>query len=166
MGENMNKENIIDILKSKNIWFELEEHRAVFNMDDLNDLNLKYKDRDAKNIFVRDDKKLNYYLITIKGNKKIDLKQFRKDFNTRNLSFASSEDLMDILKLIPGSVSPLGLLNDEKLKVRFFIDKYFLSDNGIIGIHPNENTATLWIKTEDLIEIVKIHGTKVDIINV
>ena len=165
MGENMNKENIIDILKSKNIWFELEEHRAVFNMDDLNDLNLKYKDRDAKNIFVRDDKKLNYYLITIKGNKKIDLKQFRKDFNTRNLSFASSEDLMDILKLIPGSVSPLGLLNDEKLKVRFFIDKYFLSDNGIIGIHPNENTATLWIKTEDLIEIVKIHGTKVDIIN-
>lgn len=162
----MNKEEIINILKTKNIWFELEEHQAVFNMEDLNDLNLKYKDRDAKNIFVRDDKKLNYYLITIKGDKRIDLKQFRKDFNTRNLSFASSEDLMEILNLIPGSVSPLGLLNDKNLKVKFYIDKYFLNDTGIIGIHPNENTSTLWIKTEDLIEIIKEHGNKIDVINV
>lgn len=162
----MNKEEIINILKTKNVWFELEEHQAVFNMEDLNELNLKYKDRDAKNIFVRDDKKLNYYLITIKGDKRIDLKQFRKDFNTRNLSFASPEDLMEILNLIPGSVSPLGLLNDKNLKVKFYIDKYFLNDTGIIGIHPNENTSTLWIKTEDLIEIIKKHGNKIDVINV
>ena len=121
----MDKENIIKNLKNKNIWFELEEHQAVFNMDDLDEVNLRYKNRDAKNIFVRDDKKLNYYLITIKGDKKVDLKQFRKNFNTRNLSFASAEDLMSILKLIPGSVSPLGILNDEKIKVRFFIDKFF-----------------------------------------
>ena len=47
----------------------------------------------------------------------------------------------------------------------FFIDKFFLNDNGIIGIHPNENTATLWIKTEDLIEIIKNHGNTVDIID-
>ncbi len=162
----MNKEEIINILKTKNIWFELEEHQAVFNMEDLNELNLKYNDRDAKNIFVRDDKKLNYYLITIKGDKRIDLKQFRKDFNTRNLSFASPEDLMEILNLIPGSVSPLGLLNDKNLKVKFYIDKYFLNDTGIIGIHPNENTSSLWIKTEDLIEIIKEHGNKIDVINV
>ena len=56
-GENMNKEEILNILKEKNIWFELEDHEAVFNMEDLNNLNLKYKDRDAKNIFLRDDKK-------------------------------------------------------------------------------------------------------------
>lgn len=164
-GVKMDKENIIKNLKNKNVWFELEEHQAVFNMGDLDEVNLKYKNRDAKNIFVRDDKKLNYYLITIKGDKKVDLKQFRKSFNTRNLSFASAEDLMSILKLIPGSVSPLGILNDEKLKVRFFVDKFFLNDNGIIGIHPNENTATLWIKTEDLIEIIKNHGNTVDIID-
>lgn len=53
----MNKEEILNILKEKNIWFELEDHEAVFNMEDLNNLNLKYKDRDAKNIFLRDDKK-------------------------------------------------------------------------------------------------------------
>lgn len=161
----MNKEEILNILKEKNIWFELEDHEAVFNMEDLNNLNLKYKDRDAKNIFLRDDKKQNYYLITVKGDKKVDLKQFRKDFNTRNLSFASSEDLMRILNLVPGSVSPLGILNDNELKVTLYLDEFFLSDNGIIGVHPNENTATIWLKVTDLVNLIKQHGNQIFLVS-
>lgn len=161
----MNKEEILNILKEKNIWFELEDHEAVFNMEDLNNLNLKYKDRDAKNIFLRDDKKQNYYLITVKGDKRIDLKQFRKDFNTRNLSFASYEDLMRILNLVPGSVSPLGILNDNELKVTLYLDEFFLSDNGIIGVHPNENTATIWLKVTDLVNLIKQHGNQIFLVS-
>ena len=161
----MNKEEILNILKEKNIWFELEDHEAVFNMEDLNNLNLKYKDRDAKNIFLRDDKKQNYYLITVKGDKRVDLKQFRKDFNTRNLSIASSEDLMRILNLVPGSVSPLGILNDNELKVTLYLDEFFLSDNGIIGVHPNENTATIWLKVTDLVNLIKQHGNQIFLVS-
>ncbi len=161
----MNKEEILNILKEKNIWFELEDHEAVFNMEDLNNLNLKYKDRDAKNIFLRDDKKQNYYLITVKGDKRVDLKQFRKDFNTRNLSFASSEDLMRILNLVPGSVSPLGIFNDNELKVTLYLDEFFLSDNGIIGVHPNENTATIWLKVTDLVNLIKQHGNQIFLVS-
>lgn len=161
----MNKEEILNILKEKNIWFELEDHEAVFNMEDLNNLNLKYKDRDAKNIFLRDDKKQNYYLITVKGDKRVDLKQFRKDFNTRNLSFASSEDLMRILNLVPGSVSPLGMLNDNELKVTLYLDEFFLSNNGIIGVHPNENTATIWLKVTDLVNLIKQHGNQIFLVS-
>lgn len=161
----MNKEEILNILKTKNIWFKLEEHEAVFNMEDLNNLNLKYKDRDAKNIFLRDDKKQNYYLITVKGDKRVDLRQFRKDFNTRNLSFASSEDLMRILNLVPGSVSPLGILNDNQLKVTLYLDEFFLSDNGIIGVHPNENTATIWLKVTDLVNLIKQHGNQIFLVS-
>lgn len=134
-------------------------------MEDLNNLNLKYKDRDAKNIFLRDDKKQNYYLITVKGDKRVDLKQFRKDFNTRNLSFASSEDLMRILNLVPGSVSPLGILNDNELKVTLYLDEFFLSDNGIIGVHPNENTATIWLKVTDLVNLIKQHGNQIFLVS-
>lgn len=161
----MNKEEILNILKEKNIWFELEDHEAVFNMEDLNNLNLKYKDRYAKNIFLRDDKKQNYYLITVKGDKRVDLKQFRKDFNTRNLSFASSEDLMRILNLVPGSVSPLGILNDNELKVTLYLDEFFLSDNGIIGVHPNENTATIWLKVTNLVNLIKQHGNQIFLVS-
>ena len=103
-------------------------------------------------------------MITIKGNKRINLKEFKKKYNTRNLTFASPEDLKNILNLTPGSVSPLGLLNDKEHKVIFYIDKELLNDNSIIGVHPNDNTATIWLKTNDLIDIIKEHKNLVNIV--
>ena len=160
----MNKQEIYEFLKSKNIWFEIAEHKAVFNMNELSEIEVPYPEYDAKNLFVRDDKKRNYYLITIKGNKKVDLKTFSNTNNTRHLSFASSEDLMSILYLIPGSVTPLGLLNDKDLKVTFYLDREFLENKKIIGVHPNENTATIYLKVEDLINIIKEHGNEINIV--
>ena len=161
----MNKEEIYKLIKEKGYWNEITEHKAVFTMDEVNDIYVPYPEYDAKNLFVRDDKKRNYYLITVKGNKKVDLKEFRKNNNTRPLSFASENDLMTILNLIPGSVTPLGLLNDQELKVSFYLDKEFLTGKEIIGVHPNDNTATLWLKVEDLITLIKDHGNEVTIIN-
>ena len=110
----MNKQEIYKFLNDKNIWHEITEHKAVFNMAELSEINIPYPEADAKNIFVRDDKKRNYYLITVKGDKKVDLKEFRKNNNTRALSFASENDLMDIMNLIPGSVTSLGVLMIKK----------------------------------------------------
>ena len=160
----MNKEEVYKFIKNKNIWYEITEHQAVYNMEELSNIDLPYKERDVKNIFVRDDKKKNYYLITIKGNKKVNLKDFKKKHNTRNLTFASPEELKNILNLTPGSVSPLGLLNDKEHKVLFYIDKELLNENGIIGVHPNDNTATIWLKTNNLIDIIKEHKNLVNIV--
>lgn len=160
----MNKQEIYDFIKSKNIWYEVTEHKAVFNMDELSEIEMPYPEYDAKNLFVRDDKKNNYYLITIKENKRINLKEFKAKNNTRRLSFASEQDLMSIMNLIAGSVTPLGLLNDTELKVIFYLDKDFLRDKKIIGVHPNDNTATLWLKVTDLIDIIKEHGNQVNIV--
>lgn len=33
-----------------------------------------------------------------------------------------------------------------------------LERSGIIGIHPNDNTATVWLKFDDLINIINEHG--------
>ena len=112
-------------------------------MDEICDVVLPHPECDAKNLFVRDDKKREYFLITVKESKRVDLKEFRKTHGTRQLYFASAEDLMDFLKLTPGSVTPLRLLNDTEHKVKFFLDKNFLEKPELIGIHPNENTATV-----------------------
>ena len=133
-------------------------------MDELSEIEILYPEYDAKNLFVRDDKKRNYYLITVRGNKRVDFKKIKNDNNTRPLSFASEEDLMSIMNLLAGSVTPLGLLNDHELKVIFYLDKDFLNGKQIIGVHPNDNTATLWLKVTDLIDIIKEHGNKVKII--
>lgn len=162
----MNKQEIYDYLKARNIWHEITEHKAVYNMEELKDVDLLYPEADGKNLFVRDDKKRNYYLITVKGDKKVNLKEFKEKNNTRSLSFASENDLMNIMNLIAGSVTPFGLLNDSELKVQFYIDKDFMRDSHIIGVHPNDNTATVWLKVEDLIDIIKEHGNQVNVVEI
>lgn len=159
----MNKQQVYDFLKNNNIDFEVTEHPAMFSMEDTCDVELPYPDADAKNLFVRDDKKRNYYLITVRGAKRVDLKEFGTEHGTRRLSFASAEDLKKYIGVEPGSVSPLGLLNDEERKVKFFLDSEFKDVTGRIGIHPNENTATVWLKTDDLIKIIKDHGNETEL---
>lgn len=157
----MNKQETYNYLNSLGIRYEITEHGAVYNMEDLSSVALPYPEADAKNIFVRDDKKRNYYLITVKGDTRVDLKEFRRRHGTRNLSFASADDLSTILGLIPGAVTPLGLLNDKESSVQFFLDRSFLDAPGLIGVHPNDNTATVWIKTDDLIRLIEEHGNPV-----
>ena len=160
----MNKQQIYDYLKKHKIKYEVTEHEAVFNMTELGLVDAPYPGREAKNLFVRDDKKQNYYMITVKGAKRVDLKKFKKDYNTRHLSFASADDLQNILHLTPGAVTPLGLLDDKDHKASLFLDEEFLQDNGIIGVHPCDNTATIWLQTEDLIKLIKAHDSPVTLI--
>lgn len=160
----MNKQEIYDLLKSRNIWHEITEHGAVYNMEDLSHIALPYPEADAKNLFVRDDKKRNYYLISTTSEKRVDLKEFRNKYGTAKLSFASADDLMAIMGLIPGAVTPLGLLNDKENRVIFYLDKSF--ENGLIGVHPNDNTATVWLKTTDLLALLRESGHQVLVVEI
>ena len=160
----MNREETLAVMKQNGIAFELFEHPALFNMEEAAEIDLPWPEDEAKNLFVRDDKKRNYYLITVKGDKRADLKQFRKEHGTRALSFASPEDLQAKLKLAPGVVTPLGLLDDESCGVILYLDEAFLEGTAMIGVHPNDNTATVRLKTDDLIRLLKEHGTQVQLI--
>ena len=157
----MNKQDVYALLDENGFWHEITEHKAVYNMAELAEVECPYPEADAKNLFVRDDKKRNYYLITVKGDKRVDLKAFRKAYGTKSLTFASPEELSAILGLIPGAVTPLGLLNDAACRVKLFIDRD-LAD-GLVGVHPNDNTATIWLRTADLIRIVREHGNEVEL---
>ena len=160
----MNKEEIYRFLENQQIPFERMEHIAVFNMAEMREVRLPHPEAEAKNLFVRDDKKRNYYLITVRGDKRADLKEFQAANGTRRLSFASDEDLMTILGLIPGAVTPLGLLNDAERKVHFYLDEAFFDEPKLIGLHPNDNTATVWLDPEDLVRIIRDHGSTVSIV--
>ena len=164
LGMYMNKADIYHFLMDSGIPFEKMEHQAVYNMEEMQELHLPHPEAEAKNLFVRDDKKQNYYLITVMGEKRVDLKAFQRENGTRRLSFASDTDLMDKLGLIPGAVSPLGILNDSERKVIYYIDSGFTESACLIGIHPNDNTATVWMNPDDLIRIIREHGNTVNII--
>ena len=157
----MNKQEVYEFLQAKGVTYEVTEHKAVYNMDELAEVELPYPEADAKNLFVRDDKKSSYYLITVRGGKRVDLQEFRKAYGTRRLSFASAEDLVRLLGLFPGSVTPLGLLNNTEKNVKLFLDSDFGEDD-LIGVHPNENTATVWLKAGDLVRLIREHGNEVE----
>ncbi len=152
----MDKKEIYAFLTEQNIPYEVTEHKAVFNMEELDSVELPYPEWDAKNLFVRDDKKRNYYLITVKGDKRVDLKEFRRLRGLRALSFASADDLLHIMGLTPGSVTPLGILNDAEHRVHFYLDAEFNGNR--IGVHPNDNTATVWMQADDLMKLIQSHG--------
>lgn len=160
----MNKQEVYVYLTEQKISYEVMEHRAVFNMEDLDALELPYPEWDAKNLFVRDDKKRNYYLITVRGDKRVDLKDFRRKHGLRALSFSSPDELFSIMKLIPGAVTPLGILNDEERRVHFYLDQEFQGNK--IGIHPNENTATIWLQADDLMRLILAHGNEAEVVEI
>lgn len=157
----MNKQEVYALLQAKQLHFEITEHPAVYTMAELADVPCPYPDADAKNLFIRDNKKQHYYLLTVQGNKRVDLKAFRKAQQTRPLTFASSEELLDKLRLPPGAVTPLGLLNRDVHEVTAYFDEELLTGSGLVGVHPNENTATVWLKTADLIQLLREHGCEV-----
>ena len=160
------KAAVYRLLTERGIWHEITEHPAVYNMEEMAAVDLPYPGADGKNLFLRDDKKRHYYLLTLRGDKRVDLKAFRQANGTRPLSFASAEDLQAKLGLLPGAVTPLGALNDREGQVEVFLDQDFLAPPGLIGVHPNDNTATLWLRTEDLIALLRDHGTAVRVVPV
>ncbi len=159
----LTKQNVIDLLDSKKIKYEIVEHKAVFTIEEVQECNLPYPEQGAKNLFIRDDKKQNYYLITCKEDKRVNLKEFRKGQGTRPLTFASEEDLMDKLGLYRGAVTPLGILNNIDHDVIVYIDKDF--ENKLMGVHPCDNTATVYINCRDVTKLLKANGNEVHFVN-
>ena len=69
----------------------------------------------------------------------------------RSLSFASADELREILWLETGAVTPLALLNAPD--VTLYLDEALLGSR--IAVHPNTNTATVWLQTADLVSLLR-----------
>ena len=61
-------------------------------------------------------------------------------------------------------MSPFGILKNDTKDVKVFIDNKLKGDMSI-GVHPNENTATIFIATSDIEKIIKEHGNLVEYIS-
>ena len=159
----LSKEQTCEALRTMGIEFERVDHPAVCNMAEMAKIDLPHPEAEAKNLFLRDDRREHFFLLTVRGDRRVDLKEFRRARQTRPLRFASEEELSSLLGLIPGAVTPLGVLNDAEHRVKFFLDRAFAG--GLVGVHPNDNTATLWLRAEDLIRVVRDHGHEIEYID-
>ena len=155
----MNKSEVYQFLNDSQIAYEAYEHHAVFTVEEADALNLPDPGAGTKNLFLRDQKKQHYYLLTDRGHLPVRIKDFQKKIGAKPLSFASEEDLNRILGLIKGSVTPFGLLNDGEKLVEFYLDEYFRDRT--ISAHPNENTATIFLQANNLMKLLERNGNPI-----
>ena len=162
---NTAQQEVFALLDKMGIQYQVTNHPAVFTIEDMENLNMEHIEKVAKNLFVRDDKKQNYYLLVISKDKSANLKDVQQKINSRRLSFASEEDLNKHLGLSKGEVTPFGLLNDAEKVVTVYIDED-LAIHDFIGLHPNDNTATVWISVGDLAKVLKSIDHQVSFIKI
>ena len=148
---------VLEALEGLQIPYTVTWHPPVFTMEEMDALHLPQGERVVKNLFLRDDKKRFYYLVVLPGAKTADLKQLQATIPSRKLSFASEGDLMAKLGLPKGSVTPLGVLQNQDHQVVVVLDRTLL-DQPVMGVHPNRNDATLWLAPEDLVRLIRAQG--------
>ena len=149
-----------ETLKNLSISYEEIQHPPLFHVGDELALGVKIPGMGTKNLFVRNRKKSQYYLVIIEHQKRADMKALAKLLGEERLSFGSDEDLMKYLGLTPGSVSALGLINDTTHAVDVVIDEDLLNA-GKVHCHPNINTSTLVMAAADFKKFLDSTGNKV-----
>ena len=159
----------LDFLTEHGIGYELYTHPPLPTVKAA----LEYwKDVDAthcKNLFFRNHKGNRHYLVVLECHKELDIHGLEHLLHQGKLSFASEERMLRCLGLRPGSVSPLGLINDIGIagtadpkelfdnghRVKLFLDSD-LKKSEKLSFHPCENTSGAVISNADFMKFLGI----------
>ena len=145
------KENkCYDALEKLEIPYKRVSHESVGTIEGCKEIEEVLGTSIVKNLFLCNAQKTDFYLVCMPGDKPFKTKLLSPQLNCSRLSFAPPEFMEELINSTPGSASILGLLFDEGLKVRLVIDKDLLKSE-FFGCHPCDNTTSLKIKTQDII---------------
>lgn len=160
---------VLGFLEKHGIEYELHTHPPLPTIE----MALEYwKDIDSthcKNLFFRNHKGNRHYLVVFECHKELAIHSLEHMLHQGKLSFASSERMERCLGLLPGSVSPFGLINDpftDELtkehfpnghRVKLFLDKD-LQKSERLSFHPCDNTASAVISFGDFTKFLEIWG--------
>lgn len=144
--------------------YVLHTHPAVFTVPEAKEHCYHIPGAHCKNLFLKNKRSGQLYLITIPHDKRLDLNQFRRSIGAPKVRFGGPEDLLEVLGITPGAVSPIGLVNDTDHKVIFVIDEQIWNAEEVC-CHPNINTETLQIPGSDFRKLITATGTSMEIQN-
>jgi Ala-tRNA(Pro) deacylase len=140
-------------LEELGIDFRTVEHPAVFTVEESKAYRGELTGSHTKNLFLR-NKKGRMWLLVCREDLAIDLKVLGETLGAGRLSFASPERLMRYLGVIPGAVTPFGVLNDTGGKVTVVIERAVLEDEPL-NFHPLDNAMTTAVSASDLLEFLE-----------
>ena len=157
------QKELYEVLDKLGISFDYHEHPPLNTIEEAI---IHWKDFNSgrcKNIFFRNHKGNRHYLVVLEHLRLLDIHDLEKRLRQGKLTFASDKRLMKYLGVEPGSVSPLGLINDTENHVHLFIDEQ-LNDFERLAFHPNVNTASLVISKSDFLRFLEFTGNSYEFI--
>lgn len=147
------KSRVRAMLDENGIKYDWLDHERVFTMDECHPISERLNARIFKNLLLSNRQKTNFYLF-LTDEEPFRTAVFSKRLGVSRVSFVNSDDMTGLLGIVPGSVSPLALINDRQCRVRLCINKSIL-DWGRVGMHPGDSTATLAMDINDLLMLCK-----------
>ncbi len=142
---------VYELLEELDISYLRLDHEAAATVEDCHDVDRRLGIHICKNLFLCNAQKTDFYMLMMPGTKKFKTKELSSQIGSARLSFAGAEYMEAFLNITPGSVSVMGLMNDRDNRVRLLIDRDILADE-FVGCHPCVNTASLKIRTQDILE--------------
>lgn len=150
------KELLLEYLSTHACAYTLYTHSPLFTCEQaagvIKELNISGVA--VKNLFLKDNNK-RLYLISAASHTHIDLKAVGTVLDAKGLRFADATLLMNHLRVAPGSVTPLALINDKEKAVQPIIDAELLQQD-YIQIHPMQNDATVVLTPNDLLKFLSL----------
>jgi len=132
-------------------------HPPLFTVEQSQGLRGTIAGGHTKNLFLR-DKKGALFLVTALEDALIELKSLHRRLGaTGRFSFGSSDLMMETLGVVPGAVTPFGVINDAAHRVSLVLDAA-LMEHAVINAHPLVNTMTTSIAREDLLKFLESTG--------
>ena len=145
------EERVYDMLDRLDIKYERIDHEAIATMEGCLEIERLLGIEICKNLFLRNSKGDQYYLLMLPGRKQLVTKNIAKQIGSTRLSFGTPDKLEEYLDLTPGSVSILGLMNDTEGRVQLLFDRELIMHE-YLGCHPCINTSSLRLKTSDIFD--------------
>jgi Ala-tRNA(Pro) deacylase len=150
------KEELLRFLEGRGMDYTLHEHQPVFTAEEALKVCGHIPGVHCKNLFLK-DKSDALWLMTLPDEKRADLKSLPEKIGSKRLSFGNAALLMDTLGVTPGSVTPLALINDGAARVQPVLDRWMMEQE-LINLHPLVNTATVTLRTADLMRFFSALG--------
>ncbi len=141
--------HVYDVLDEIGLTYYRTDHAPVDHMEDCYEIDAVLEATICKNLFLCNRQKTQYYLLMMPGDKVFKTKELSNQIHSARLSFASAEDMEQLLDIQPGAVSVMGLMNDKENKVQLLVDEDVLKGE-YLGCHPCVSTSSLKLKTEDV----------------
>jgi Ala-tRNA(Pro) deacylase len=142
--------------ESLGIATETHEHAPAFTVEQAKVVHGSIPGGHCKNIFCKDEKGALWLIVALEDSV-INLKTTPQKIGSKRLTFAKPDVLMEILGVIPGAVTPFGLINDTAANTNVILDATMMQHERL-NYHPLENTATTMIYCDDLGAFIRSCG--------